>query len=412
MPGFTIVHPICRWCANQSPGSPMIRLGMTWPSGTPISRPHNRREGRDLVRNVIACAAAASVAILAGCGPNYSPNTYDAAAVQQANKVTQGEVVGVRKVGVSADTTLGTVTGAAAGGIAGSQVGTTGPITALTTLGGTVVGGLVGSGVQHVQGDTAAYEYIVRQTDNTLVSVTQRDTVPLAVGEKVLVIAGKQARVVPDYTVSLPGVPPGTPKTAAKTPGASGPAGSASLVPPGVDAGPAGTPATAAASSGSAGPGAGAPAQTSAVSSSPPATPPVETAPNPSSVVPALTGGATVAGAPAISAPSPASLDGTTPSATGTPITTDGTATTSATSTSPATAPASPVPPGETPSLLPGAAQSGGSAGAPVSLALPSASNAAAAPSLPAIPPGLPSPAAPPDGSAFATPATTNASRP
>jgi outer membrane lipoprotein SlyB len=36
--------------------------------------------------------------------------------------------------------------------------------------------------------------------------VTQKDTEALAIGQKVLVIAGNQARVVPDYTV--PQAPP------------------------------------------------------------------------------------------------------------------------------------------------------------------------------------------------------------
>ena len=40
----------------------------------------------------------------------------------------------------------------------------------------------------------------LRKPNGELVSVTQRDKVPLALGERVLVIAGPQARVVPDYT--------------------------------------------------------------------------------------------------------------------------------------------------------------------------------------------------------------------
>ncbi len=160
-----------------------------------------------MVRNVIGGLAAALLVVVGGCGPTYSPDTYASGAVQQANKVEQGEVVGVRKVAVSADATLGTVTGAAAGGIAGSSVDAGGPISALSALGGSVVGGVVGSGVAHATGDTVAFEYIVRQINGDLVSVTQRDAVPLAIGQKVLVITGKQARVVADYTVTLPGSP-------------------------------------------------------------------------------------------------------------------------------------------------------------------------------------------------------------
>jgi outer membrane lipoprotein SlyB len=137
---------------------------------------------------------------LSGCGPSYSPDTYASNAVQQANKVEQGVVIGVRQVGVSASGTVGTVAGAAAGGIAGSQVGI-GPISAITALGGSLVGGFAGSGAEHVSADTAAFEYIVRKPNGDLVSVTQKDKTPLALGQKVLVIAGNQARVVPDYTL-------------------------------------------------------------------------------------------------------------------------------------------------------------------------------------------------------------------
>jgi outer membrane lipoprotein SlyB len=142
------------------------------------------------------------LALLAGCSPSYSPNTYDSTAVQQAAKVDQGVVVGVREVAVSANTTVGTVTGAAAGGVAGSQVGG-GVTSAFGALGGGLLGGIAGSAAQHVQGDTKAFEYIVRKANGDLISVTQTDTQPLTLGQHVLVIDGKQARIVPDYTVPV-----------------------------------------------------------------------------------------------------------------------------------------------------------------------------------------------------------------
>ena len=147
---------------------------------------------------VTICLAAGVV----GCAPSYSPNSYDARAVQQANKVDQGMVVGVRKIDISANGAAGAAIGGAAGGIAGSQVGG-GALSAFTALGGTLLGGLVGTTVEHTQGDTEGYEYIVRKPNGDLLSVTQKDTTPLAIGEKVLVISGPQARVVPDYTVPM-----------------------------------------------------------------------------------------------------------------------------------------------------------------------------------------------------------------
>ncbi len=159
------------------------------------------------------------LALLSGCGPSDPPNTHASAAVQQANKVGQGVIVGVRQVGVSAAGTVGAVSGSAAGGIAGSQVGV-GPV-------GSLVGGLAGSAAEHASADTTAFEYIVRKPNGDLVSVAQRDKVPLALGEKVLVIAGNQARVVPDDTV-----PPEVSTAKAETPvGVAKPADTGSGVP-------------------------------------------------------------------------------------------------------------------------------------------------------------------------------------
>jgi outer membrane lipoprotein SlyB len=156
---------------------------------------------------------------LAGCMRDYSPNTYSSAAAQQANKVTQGVVVGYREVMISADGTVGAVTGGAAGGVLGAQTPGSNVATALGTIGGTFLGGLIGTGVEHAAGDTRAFEYLVRQTDASLVSVTQKDEEPLPVGEKVLVIAGSQARIVRDYSQPLPESPaPAPAKEATETP--------------------------------------------------------------------------------------------------------------------------------------------------------------------------------------------------
>lgn len=146
-------------------------------------------------------------ALVCACSPDFSPNTYNAAAVQQANKVEQGVVVGVRPVDVKVAGTTGALAGGAAGGIVGSQLPGSNTTQALGTVGGGLLGGLIGTGVERAAGDTKAFEYIVRKPNNDLVSVTQTDTTPLALGQRVLVIAGAQARIVPDYTTALPEPP-------------------------------------------------------------------------------------------------------------------------------------------------------------------------------------------------------------
>ncbi|WP_428491481.1 hypothetical protein [Rhodopila sp.] len=166
---------------------------------------------------------------LSACAPTYSPDSYASNAAQQANKVEQGVVVGLRPVAVSAAGTVGALTGGAAGGVAGSQVGV-GPFSALAALGGSLAGGLAGSAAEHVTADTRAFEYIVRKPNGDLVSVTQNDKMPLVLGQKVLVIAGLQARVVPDYTVppaaslAKPGAIPVSAVTAVGAPVAATPA--------------------------------------------------------------------------------------------------------------------------------------------------------------------------------------------
>lgn len=204
------------------------------------------RVGRGL--GTITCMLA-GLAASAGCTPSYSPDTYASGAVQQASKVEQGIVAGRRQVGVSAQGTAGGITGAAVGGIAGAQAPGGGVRTALTALGGTVVGGLVGSGIEQAVGDTVAYEYVVRKSDNELVSVTQKDRQPLELGQKVLVIGGTQARIVADYIVPAPPRAPvepvaSTPLTPPAAPvSTSGPA--RDLLPdPGPDPGPAVQPGT------------------------------------------------------------------------------------------------------------------------------------------------------------------------
>lgn len=157
-----------------------------------------------MVRFLVALSL---VAALAGCKPDYSADSYNSTAVQQANKVDQAVIVGRRQVGVTPSGTIGAVSGGAAGGIAGSQIGG-GVTSAFGALGGSLVGGVVGSAVERAQGQTTAFEYIVRKTTGELLSVTQQDALPLVVGQKVLVIAGSQARIVPDYTVALDPAPP------------------------------------------------------------------------------------------------------------------------------------------------------------------------------------------------------------
>ena len=168
------------------------------------------------MRAFLPARALAGLAFLAvtGCKPSYSPDTYSSNAVQQANKVEQGLIVGRRFVDVRADGTVGAAGGAAAGGVIGAQA-PSGIYSALGAVGGGLVGGLLGAGVERAQGDTVAMEYVVRKGNGDMVSVTQKDKQALPLGQKVLVISGNQARIVPDYTVDPTPAPAAEPPTPA-----------------------------------------------------------------------------------------------------------------------------------------------------------------------------------------------------
>ena len=172
---------------------------------------------------------------LAACSQSYSPDTYAAGAAQQAAKVERGEIIGVRPVLIRPDGTVGAVSGGAAGGVAGSQTPGGEVASAFGAIGGTLLGGIAGSAAEQAVADAKGYEYIVQETDGHMVSVAQTDRRPLPIGMRVLVIAGKQARVVPDYTVDIPHQRPGkkhAPDLAAGPPAGLAAATNPTIAPP------------------------------------------------------------------------------------------------------------------------------------------------------------------------------------
>jgi len=144
------------------------------------------------------------VLLVTGCSDGYSPNTYAATAAQQEATVQRGVIIGVRPVLISANGTIGAATGGAAGGVAGAQLTGSPVVTAFSAIGGSLVGGIGGAAAEQAVADTKGWEYIVQETGDKLVSVTQTSKTALPVGLNVLVISDtQQARIVPDYTVQV-----------------------------------------------------------------------------------------------------------------------------------------------------------------------------------------------------------------
>src|SRR4051812_15122638 len=97
-----------------------------------------------MMRNKIAGSLlVASLALgLAGCQNKLSPDTYTPGTLQQVNKVDRAVVQRVRLVEVKGTAGSGALLGAAAGGVAGSQIGRGGG-NALATVAGVLIAGAI-----------------------------------------------------------------------------------------------------------------------------------------------------------------------------------------------------------------------------------------------------------------------------
>lgn len=161
-----------------------------------ISKLTRQRAGRVVTVSVLA----ATLTILTGCAnPNASSSVYSYGQAQQEQIVRYGTVVSVRSVVIQNDRSsgVGTLGGAALGGVAGSTIGG-GRGQILTSIGGAILGGLAGNAVENQMGKTQGLEITVRLDNGETRVVAQAADIPLASGQRVqLISGGGPTRVVP-----------------------------------------------------------------------------------------------------------------------------------------------------------------------------------------------------------------------
>ena len=142
--------------------------------------------------------AAALSTLLAACTSDISPDSYSVGAVGQVNRAVSGVIVNARPVAIQGTRSgLGAGAGALAGGTAGSTVGGSTEANIIAAVGGAVVGGLAGAAIEESATRQTGMEYVVETDNGALVTVVQGGEAPLAVGQRVLVIYGTRARVIP-----------------------------------------------------------------------------------------------------------------------------------------------------------------------------------------------------------------------
>jgi len=167
--------------------------------------------GKFITAKRFLIAASLPLALAACGGTTGRTNTYTSDAAQKVSLVERGQVLSVRKVSVSGNNSqVGTMTGIGAGAIGGSAVGGDWRSNALGAIGGAVIGGVGGAAVDSVVNEQTGYEYLFQIDGGKLQSLTQVDSEPLPVGQRVLLIQGPPARLIVD-TLGMP------PKAAAET---------------------------------------------------------------------------------------------------------------------------------------------------------------------------------------------------
>lgn len=137
-----------------------------------------------------------SLAVIAGCATYDGARDYSAGEARSIQSVSYGSVESVRPVRVNEDgAPVGTVAGAAVGGILGSEVGHGGGSAAAAIL-GAVGGGLAGNAIEHGATNHAGEEIVVREDNGATVAVVQGGADDLRPGDRVRVLNGSRgARV-------------------------------------------------------------------------------------------------------------------------------------------------------------------------------------------------------------------------
>ncbi len=149
------------------------------------------------MKKVLVLAGLASIIALTGCAvtPN-SANVYQARQTQGEQSVRMGVVESVRNVLIDkGQSGVGTLGGAALGGLAGSTVGQ-GNGSVAAAIGGAIVGGLVGQHVEQNMNTKPGLEITVKLDNGNLTAITQDADEPFNVGDRVRLLSnGRTTRV-------------------------------------------------------------------------------------------------------------------------------------------------------------------------------------------------------------------------
>ena len=149
------------------------------------------------MKQILLAGAIAGVLILSGCAvqPN-SANVYQSRQTMGEQSVRMGVVESLRNVLIDkGQSGVGTLGGAALGGLAGSTIGR-GNGSIAGAIGGAIAGGLIGQNVEQNMNNKPGLEITVKLDNGNLTAITQDADEQFYVGERVRLLSnGRTTRV-------------------------------------------------------------------------------------------------------------------------------------------------------------------------------------------------------------------------
>jgi outer membrane lipoprotein SlyB len=140
--------------------------------------------------------ALMTLAGLAACAPANTNTTYSSADLGRTASVSYGVIVSMRNVAVQGQSSgVGTLGGAAAGGVAGSFIGGGVRSNIIGAIGGAIIGGLAGTAIEGAASSGNAVEFIIQEDNGQTIAVIQTNEEAFRPGERVVLTRGARTRI-------------------------------------------------------------------------------------------------------------------------------------------------------------------------------------------------------------------------
>jgi outer membrane lipoprotein SlyB len=152
----------------------------------------NTKEATMKQRFITTVLAAAALSLTAACATS-GPESYSQREVGATESVSYGTVESVRPVKLNEDhAPVGTIAGAAVGGLLGNQIGHGGG-RGIATILGAVGGGFAGNAIEHKATEQNGEEVVVRLNTGATIAVVQGSSQSFQRGDRVRVLSGAGA---------------------------------------------------------------------------------------------------------------------------------------------------------------------------------------------------------------------------